>query len=426
MTPPEPAPGVPLAPGRGVPRPLRVALLTHRFPVVSETFVIRLAADLAGAGHDMRVLATDRDAVADGPVHPLVEEAGLEERTERARAKGRLGLVRALRLCAAPTAVKLAAADRIAPRRTAVTRLMADQAPFDVVHAQFGTLGLTADRHRGYGTLRTGALVVHLRGYDLTCHVEEHGRHVYDRLFRRAELFLANSAHFRDRAIALGCPPGKVVVLGSPIDTDRFAPPARRDPPEGRPTRLVAVGRLVEKKGFACAIEAVARLRAEGRDVVLEILGEGPARADLEARIDRTRLGDVVRLRGAAAQGEVIAALHAADIALAPSVTAADGDQDGPVNTLKEAMATGLPVVGTLHGGIPELVEDGESGLLVPERDPAALSAAVARLMADAASWDRLGAAGRRKVVEVYDRGSILKATLRAYARALGEDGDTP
>ena len=133
-----------------------------------------------------------------------------------------------------------------------------------------------------------------------------------------------------------------------------------------------------------------------------------------------------VRLLGAASSEEVLAALHRADAALAPSVTAADGDQDGPVNTLKEAMATGLPVIGTRHGGIPELVEQGVSGLLVPERDAEALARAIAHLMDAPGDWRRLGAAGRQKVVDRYDRKSILRATLGAYARALGQDGDPP
>lgn len=430
---PPPRPGLALAPALvdafgeapdGA-RPLRVGLLVHRFPVVSETFVIRLLADLVEAGHDARALATDPDPGPPAPAHPLVAEAGLEARAHRASLAGRLPLARGLGLARSarrPAPLLLAAADRLAPRRAlAVTRLLAAQPPLDVAHAQFATLGLTALRHQGYGTLRARALVVHLRGHDVTGHVEAQGARIYDALWRGADLLVANSAHFRDRAIALGCPEGKAVVIGSPIDTDRFRPPAARAPFESRPLRLVAVGRLVAKKGFADAVEAVARLRAEGRDVRLDILGDGPLRADLEARA-----GEGVRLLGAASSEAVLRALHAADLALAPSVTAPDGDQDGPVNTLKEAMATGLPVVATRHGGIPELVEHGVSGLLVPERDPEALARAIAQLMDDPGGWPRLGAAGRRKVVALYDRRGILTQTLSAYHRALGEPEDTP
>ena len=400
--------------------PLRVALLVHRFPVVSETFVIRLAADLAGAGHDLRILAADPDARPDPTVHDLVAAAGLEARTHRAWAGGRVGLRRLAALTAPRTAAILAAAQGVAPHRLAVTRMMAAQPPLDVVHAQFATLGPLALRHRRYGTLRTRALVVHMRGYDVTRHVRDHGAGVYASLFREADLFIANSGHFRRVAVGLGCPEEKVVVIGSPIDTGRFAPPPSREPFQGRALRLVAVGRLVEKKGFADAIEAVARLRAEGRDVTLEIVGDGPLADAL-----RRGAGPGIGFHGAADAGAVLAALHRADIAVAPSVTAADGDQDGPVNTLKEAMATGLPVIGTRHGGIPELVDDG-CGLLVPERDPEALARAVAQLMDAPGEWARLGAAGRRKVVALHDRTGILRATVRAYRRALSQPGDAP
>ena len=130
-------------------------------------------------------------------------------------------------------------------------------------------------------------------------------------------------------------------------------------------------------------------------------------------------------LHGAASSQAVLAALHRADLAVAPSVTATDGDQDGPVNTLKEAMATGLPVIGTRHGGIPELVDE-TCGLLVPERDPEALARAIAALMDAPGDWARLGAAGRRKVVALHDRRSILRATEAAYSRALDALEDTP
>jgi colanic acid/amylovoran biosynthesis glycosyltransferase len=298
-----------------------------------------------------------------------------------------------------------------------------EQQPFDVFHAQFGTEGLSALRFRRLRALRTKALVVHLRGWDISSFVDKRSSDVYDRLFREADLMIANCAHFRHRAISLGCPPEKIVVIGSPIDTDRFAPPPSREPLDGRDARLVAVGRLVEKKGFADAIDAVAILIAEGRKVRLDVIGEGGTRADLETRIARHGLGDRVTLHGAATSAQVLAALHRADIALAPSVTASSGDSDGPVNTAKEAMATGLPIIATRHGGIPELVIPGENGDLVPERDPVALAAAIARMIDNWCSWEALGRAGRRKVVTDYGQDSIIAKTLSAYRTSLRNAG---
>lgn len=408
--------------------PLRVGLLTHGFPVYSETFVTTLAAELLEAGLDLRILATDPSPPSD-PAMALAGHDILVPLVARARHDGRLPFTRLAGFMGqaprrAPLLAGLALADRLAPRWLGVTRLFAEEAPFDIVHAQFGFLGLTAMRHRDWGTLRTRALVVHLRGYDITRYVEERGAGVYRRLFRKADLFIANCGFFRDHAVTLGCPPDKIVVVGSPIDTRRFVPPAARAPADGRQIRLIAVGRLVEKKGFADAVEAVALLAAQGRDLRLDILGEGECRADLEARIARAGLSDRVILHGRASQSQVIAALHAADIALAPSVTASTGDADAAVNTAKEAMAAGLPVIATRHGGIPELVIPGENGDLVPERDPTALAAAIATMIDNSQSWAALGRAGRAKVVTEYDHRSIVLNTLDAYRMALARAGD--
>jgi colanic acid/amylovoran biosynthesis glycosyltransferase len=377
-----------------------VGFLVQNFPVYSETFVAELADGLVGQGCSLEILALDgRNPTPSGWPH-------LRRLTRRPPpwppvpgAPGRgLDIVRQ-------------------------ALLLASRPRYDVVHCQFATQGLAALRHRRLGTLRTAALVVHLRGHDITTFVNERGPGIYRDLFRRADLFIANCAYFRDRAVSLGCAEDKIVVIGSPVDTDRFAPPARRAPPAGRPTQLVAVGRLVEKKGFADAIAAVSHLRAVGFDVRLDILGDGPLHAPLAARVMDLGVGDVVTLHGAATQEQVIAALHGADIALTPSVRAASGDEDATVNTAKEAMATGLPVIGTFHGGIPELVIPGENGDLVPERDPSALAAAIARMLDDQTKWAALGAAGRKKVVTEYARTGIVAKTLVAYDLALRRAG---
>jgi colanic acid/amylovoran biosynthesis glycosyltransferase len=401
-----------------------VALMVWQFPIVSETFVATLAASLAPRVGDLRLLATGGD-IPPEPHHPIVAEERLLDRLSVARRSGRIDPRDMMRLArGAPPARRaflaaLAAADRVVGReRLALTRMLSRQPAFDVVHAQFGREGLAALRHRRMGMLRTRALVTHFRGYDITRFVRENGPRVYDRLFREGDGFIANCAHFRDRAVALGCPPERIAVIGSPIDTDRFAPPEAPRPDPGRRTlRLVAVGRLVEKKGFGDAVEAVARLG--DIDVRLDILGEGPLRPELERRIAAAGLGGRVRLHGAATSDAVLAALHAADIALAPSVAAADGDGDAPVNTLKEAMATGLPVIATDHGGIPELVRPGENGALVPERDALALAAAIRALAARPHDWARLGAAGRAAVIRDYGIDPIARRTLAAYAAAL-------
>ena len=400
----------------------RVAFLTHRFPILSEVFVATLAAEIAKAVGDFRILATAA-TLEPPPHHPIVSDAGLIDRTHAARRSGRVDPRRMARLAfrhpgKALTLSALSALDLVAPRHLlASTRMMAAQPDFDIVHCQFGYEGLHALRHLRFGTLRTRALVCHLRGSDITRHVRENGENVYDALFARADRLIANCEHFRQRAIALGADPDRIDVVGSPIDTDRFCPPSARPSPEGRPLRLVATGRLVEKKGFADAIVALSL--APEIDARLEILGDGPLRADLEKRARAAGVADRVIFHGAVTADRVLETLHAADIALAPSVTAADGDADAPVNTLKEAMATALPVIATRHGGIPELVIDGENGRLVPEHDPQAIAAALRDLAARPDRWPDLGAAGRARVIEDYSLARVTERTLASYARAL-------
>lgn len=408
-------------------RALRVGLMVHQFPVVSETFVTTLAEELLQSGHDVRILATD-PAVPEGPVHDLVTRSGLDRRVSRASGATPLAPGAAARLARispvhGARALALLAGALLAPGRFAVTRMCLAQDPFDVVHAQFGWSGLTAARHRRWGTLRTRALIVHFRGHDITTFVQDHGEDVYADLFREADAFIANSAHFRDRAVALGCPPEKIRVIGSPIDTDYFAPPRTRAPYRDRPLKLLAVGRLVEKKGFADAISAVRILRDGGMEVCLRIIGDGPLRRELEAQRDREGVGAQVAFAGAGSRAEVRAALHAFDILLAPSVRAASGDEDAAVNTLKEAMATGMPVIGTRHGGIPELVVHGENGLLVPERDPAALAEAVTQLAEAPHGWQSLGAAGRDRVVREFGKSVIMDLISDAYNSAISSEG---
>ncbi|MEN9223394.1 MAG: glycosyltransferase, partial [Thermostichus sp. BF3_bins_97] len=111
---------------------------------------------------------------------------------------------------------------------------------------------------------------------------------------------------------------------------------------------------------------------------------------------------------------------------LAPSVTASDGNQDAPVNVLKEAMAMGLPVISTWHGGIPELVQEGVSGFLVPERDPQALAERLSYLIQHPQRWSEMGRAGRSFVERVFDLETLNDELVRQYQRILREETPEP
>lgn len=173
--------------------------------------------------------------------------------------------------------------------------------------------------------------------------------------------------------------------------------------PADRPPVIAAVGRLVEKKGLGDLLEAVALLRARGREVQVQLVGTGALAEVLAEQVRRLGLTDVVTLRGALPQGEVRAVVQEAAVFAAPCVVGADGNRDGLPTVLLEAMALGTPCVATPVTGIPEVIVDGVSGLLVPEHDPAALARALARLLDDGELREDLAVAARVRVAADFD-----------------------
>ena len=206
------------------------------------------------------------------------------------------------------------------------------------------------------------------------------------------------------------------------VDLQAFAPREDQDAvrrhlgvPEGR-LFVLALGRLVEKKGFADLIDAAAL--TPGVHVVLAGAGdlEGELRAQARAR------GAAVSFAGAIDREAVAAALGAADVVVVPSVRDRAGNVDGLPNVLLEALGAGCAVVATRVAGIPDVIRDGENGLLVPERDPAALASALTRLHHEPQTRRQLGAAARRTVEETFTWGAAVSAFSKAYVEAAALD----
>src|SRR5262249_4731112 len=151
--------------------------------------------------------------------------------------------------------------------------------------------------------------------------------------------------------------------------------------PSNRPALVLAIGRLVEKKGFEDLLEACAIIKNQRRPFRCRIIGDGPLRDALQAQIERLDLQDCVELVGARPQNEVIEEMQNAAAVAAPCVIGKDGDRDGLPNVIQEGLALGTPVVSTDVAGIPEVVRDGETGLVVPQHDPPALASAMGQLL---------------------------------------------
>jgi glycosyltransferase involved in cell wall biosynthesis len=205
-----------------------------------------------------------------------------------------------------------------------------------------------------------------------------------------------------------------VVRVYNGLNLERFVP--RRSARDGRPL-VLAVGRLIEKKGFDDLVRAAAILAAAGVDFRCEIVGKGPLGHDLRALATELGVTDRVALVGPLPRERLIDLYPRAAVLAAPCVVGGDGNRDGLPTVLIEAMATGVPVVATPVTGIPELVEDGVTGLLVPERDPGALAAAIQRLLVDKRLAQQLATAARRRIEESFD----LRRTVAQLRRLFEE-----
>ena len=292
-----------------------------------------------------------------------------------------------------------------------------------LIHAHFATDGLfILPLARALGV----PLITSLRGYDVTrsdSALLRSGRLSWmryalgkKRLQGGGALFLAVSDALRKRAIARGYPEARTLTHYNGVDLDRFRPAA--EPRE--PGLVLHVGRLVEKKGTKVLIEAVAGIAG----ATLAIVGDGPLRAALERQA--RELGNRVRFLGALPSDEVANWMRRASVLAAPSVTAADGDAEGLPNVVVEAAASGLPVVGTQHSGIPEAIEDRVSGFLVPENDAGALAARLADLLGSEQLRRRMGSAARRLAESKLSR-QILTARLESiYDEVAGFDRPAP
>ena len=268
----------------------------------------------------------------------------------------------------------------------------------------------------GYAAMRLAKqlgvpLVTALHGYDMTMCDEALGATRLGREYLKGRtrlqmegaLFVACSEYVRRRAIERGYPADRTIVHSIGVDVEHFAPSTQR-----RERIVLFVGRLVEKKGCDRLIKAMAELQHRCAEAQLVVIGNGPLRADCEA-LAATRQ---VRCLFLESQPPAVVQewMARATVFCVPSVVATSGDAEGFGIVFIEAQAMGLPVVSTRSGGIPEAVEDGQTGLLVAEDDPQELAEAIIRLMQDERLWKRFSLAGRSRVLKHFD---LTKQTQR-------------
>jgi colanic acid/amylovoran biosynthesis glycosyltransferase len=238
------------------------------------------------------------------------------------------------------------------------------------------------------------------------------------RVFAAGDLFLVNTRFARAQLEGLGCPPGKIAILPQGTDLSRFPFRERQAPEDGR-YAVLTVARLTPEKGVLYAVRAMSLLAQRHPRLEYRIVGEGPERAALEREAASLGLSGQVTLLGPFSGRQLSRHYAEAHAFVLPSLKAENGWQETQGVVIQEAQASGLPVIATRTGGIPECVIDGQTGLLVPDRDPGALAAAIERLISD---WDearRLALAGRGFVEANFDLRLVFQRLAGLYEQVL-------
>ena len=393
-----------------------------RFPGDSVgTFVEPIAKGIAARGHTVHLVA---------PWHPLVrrprEEEGVSYHFYRYAPLPSLnvfGYAAAMRADVSLRSAAIAVAPLALAQGWRTARAVARRHGATMMHGHWVvpggvTAALAAPRL---------PLVVSLHGSDVyVAETFPPARLAARMALRRAGAVTACSRDLADRAVALGADASRVAVVPYGVDVERFRPVpqsrrrerARLGVPDDVPL-IFAAGRLVRKKGFEYLIDAMRHVPAAHR-AVLAIGGEGDLGSELRERAARLPAHvSAVRFPGRLDQSAVGAYLASADVVVVPSVRDDAGNVDGLPNVVMETLATGTPLVTTPAGGIGAVVKDGETALVVPERDPAALAAAIDRLLSDGGFRARIGAAGRRLAAGQFTWSHTAEALEAAYDRAL-------
>lgn len=392
-----------------------------RFPGDSVgTFMEPIAKSVAARGHEVHVVA---------PWHPLVRRPRQEDgvafhfyKYAPLSSLNVFGYAAAMRADVSLRAAAYVAAPLALAQGWRIARKIARRHRATVMHGHWvipgGITAALAAPER--------PLVISLHGSDVyVAETVAPARYAARTAFARAGMVTACSADLGRRATALGADPSRLEVVPYGVDVDRFKPDdevrrgRRAELGIDDETRLIfSAGRLVKKKGFEYLIDAMSALASSTR-TLLAIGGEGDLERELRDRAARSTAASSIRFLGNLTQHQVAEYLAAADVAVVPSVRDDSGNVDGLPNVVMEALASGTPLVSTPAGGIGDVIDSGKTGLIVPERDPAALASAISQLLTTPELARAIGSSARSLAAERFGWARTAERFEAAYDRAL-------
>ncbi len=237
-------------------------------------------------------------------------------------------------------------------------------------------------------------------GYDLSRYIKKYGADRYKAYEKSIDLFVTISNYWKDLLLQSGIPEHKIKVIRLGVNPKLYN---KKSATGKRTEKLISVGRMVEKKGFDDLIEAFAIIHKEDSSFSIDLIGDGPKLDELKMQVKNRGLDKAISFSGALSHTATLERIRNSDLFILASKTAQNGDKEGIPVVLMEAMASGVPVLSTYHSGIPELIEDGVSGVLVPERSPKDIATAIKNLTSDGTKLDSMTSEAYSVIEKLYN-----------------------
>lgn len=402
----------------------KIVFILEIFPSLSQTFILNQITGLIDLGYDIDILASYRPN--DEFVQNDVLKYGLLEKTNffSSNSKGIYRIFKSLyslftNIIKLPKVIpKLFNLIREEKLKTSLESLVLVSFignKYDIIHCQFGNVGGIHGPTLKKAKVR-GKLITSFYGYDIT--KKKFDKTFYRDLFYYGDLFLPICNYFKENLVKLGCNPEKIKIHPLGIDTSRFKI-SEREKTNPQKVSILSVGRLVEKKGHEYTIQAFSKLNKKIDNIELSIVGEGRNNKKIKNLIKDLNLEKKIHLLGALKREKVIKLYKNSQIFILCSVTSKKGSMEGTPTVLLEAQVMKLPVVSTLHSGIPEIVVDKKSGFLVPEKAVELISEKLEILLKNPKKRVEMGNFGRRFVKENFDMKLLNRKLLKHYISIL-------
>lgn len=410
---------------------MKIAIVVGDFPVYSETFILYQVTGLIDRGHDVTVFANTPRGKNHGVIHEEFSSYDLAGRTHYFPRKplARLAHITRgfLKIGFQPGRafqffvgiLKVLKYGRYSFRLMVKAISFLERGEFEVIHSHFGHIGLDVARLKAVGLIRAPTITT-FHGADATVKYSgSENFHRYDDLFQTTDLCTVNSCFIMNILRDHGAEENKLIKLQNGVIISKF-PYVKKTRGKDEPFRLLTISRLVEFKGTEFAIRAVAKLLDKWPDIRYLIVGDGPLKNSLAELVEASGAGKNIEFLGRKNHNEIIDLYARCHVFLLPSIVGDDGHAEGQGVVLLEAQASGLPVIATNTGGIPENIIHGKTGFLVPERDPAALAEKIEYLLKNEDKLQELGGAGRKHIEQNYDMDKMNDNLVELYQRVKG------